>query len=751
MQDVVCDAGQASMSIIEDFDPDFASPFEWAQVYRACGFQVVPAGSPADSKTDDFKFPIVKWRQHEKELVDDAQFNTWYGAGGKFHSRVNMGVVTGSCSGHLFVVDLDTHKNPDAAVWWQGIHDDHTGGILPECPTQTTGGGGKQYFFRAPVGWRAPTGKNSKLGVDIRGEGGFAMLPPSLHQSGKNYQWDEGCAPWEVDPPVADEWLCREIEAVMGLAEGAGIFDVNAPVDPSTPQKAREVVGSTGQTHNAFGAIIDGREEYMTKMIWGCVLDLYRDSPIAPPESRQNEIVASLFRQYEIAVKSRIFEPGTPNHILLEREGRGVTLFVQKWRAAMLQWDGKVARDAAAPRDRKEPTPTQAPGPFSVTDAIADFTQDPDFFEVLSVEDIYNLPDPEYLIKDLMISEGLFFLYGAPGCGKSFIALSMALSIAAQFEKWWGRKIERTGPVIYISSEGVSDMKYRIQAWASRNGLDAKKLPFRMIRQTINFMSEADITKLLRTVRRVSEKLGQNPALVVVDTVSRVLPGADENLQKDMTLFIRGCDIVRTTFNTAVMGVHHTSRNGGAMRGSTVFDGAGDGIFYVGREEGSMEGVFAAKKIKSAPDGWSWTFGLTVIPLVGHTSLYAEKVSDVAMPMPDTSPEDDFGGRQETGFMKVGKKQYPAAMCFRILDLVVEAAGRNEYWSAGVKAREHGRYAPDKIRHHFKQLSEDDAKAFIQDWLTAEILENYEYDKRNKKWGLVIKNRPAGYNVKSSS
>ena len=53
--------------------------------------------------------------------------------------------------------------------------------------------------------------------------------------------------------------------------------------------------------------------------------------------------------------------------------------------------------------------------------------------------------------------------------------------------------------------------------------------------------------KLLATVQAIADEVGPIAA-VFVDTVSRVLPGAEENLQKDMTLFVKACDAVRERF-----------------------------------------------------------------------------------------------------------------------------------------------------------------------------------------------------------
>ena len=57
---------------------------------------------------------------------------------------------------------------------------------------------------------------------------------------------------------------------------------------------------------------------------------------------------------YERHTRSRLApEPGVSNAELLEREGRGHSLFADKWRRAMLQWDDKVREDAAKPKARR--------------------------------------------------------------------------------------------------------------------------------------------------------------------------------------------------------------------------------------------------------------------------------------------------------------------------------------------------------------------------------------------------------------
>ena len=87
----------------------------------------------------------------------------------------------------------------------------------------------------------------------------------------------------------------------------------------------------------------------MTRLIWAKVVDMYRESPIPLGTEASVEQMRDAFGQYEQNAKSRIREPGTPNHILLERENRGIGLFQSKWQIAMKQWDTRVREAASRP------------------------------------------------------------------------------------------------------------------------------------------------------------------------------------------------------------------------------------------------------------------------------------------------------------------------------------------------------------------------------------------------------------------
>jgi len=322
-----------------DFDDEWSSPSDWAQMYRSYGLQVVPA---KNHKSDaEYKRPeLHKWTEFQHEIVGQTVFESWYGPNGQYRSTKNMGLITGAASGGILCVDLDVNDTSKAMEWWSGLLAVHNNNMEPETVSQRTGGGGRQILFRAPEGYRPPTNK-TKIGVDLRGQGGFMMCPPSMHASGKEYEWETGRAPFETEIMEAPDWLIEAVHNVI-LEHGGGA---------TGPREKTE--GSDEK--NDFGMYTNGREDRLNRMVWGRIVDLRRDSPIPPSKTEQEDELANLWTTYLSQNTTRLPpRDGMTRADLLEAEGRGWSNLERKWRYAMKKWDKEVAAAASVP---KEPRP----------------------------------------------------------------------------------------------------------------------------------------------------------------------------------------------------------------------------------------------------------------------------------------------------------------------------------------------------------------------------------------------------------
>ena len=114
-----------------------------------------------------------------KEATTDAeQITKWWT---KWPSA-NIGIPTGEIT-QLLVVDSDP-RNGGPADRRELIE---IIGPIPETAEAITGGDGRHTYFRYPGG---PVPKQLAKGIDLKGDGGYVVVPPSLHANGRRYQWD---------------------------------------------------------------------------------------------------------------------------------------------------------------------------------------------------------------------------------------------------------------------------------------------------------------------------------------------------------------------------------------------------------------------------------------------------------------------------------------------------------------------------------------------------------------------------------
>lgn len=112
------------------------------------------------------------------------------------HPDANIGMPTGAVSG-IFVLDIDFRSGGDKTL---ALLQKETG-PLPQTLTVTTGNGFHLYF-RYPSGQQYKWKKQPGAGIDIKSDGGYVLLPPSIHPSGRNY----GISESDVAPTPLPGW-----------------------------------------------------------------------------------------------------------------------------------------------------------------------------------------------------------------------------------------------------------------------------------------------------------------------------------------------------------------------------------------------------------------------------------------------------------------------------------------------------------------------------------------------------------------
>jgi RecA-family ATPase len=101
----------------------------------------------------------------------------------------------------------------------------------------------------------------------------------------------------------------------------------------------------------------------------------------------------------------------------------------------------------------------------NVVDANQAAAQDPQRrFRLMTIQELMHQPPLRWVVENHIPAGGLAVLYGAPGGGKSFVALDLALSIAAGVP-WLKVEPVMQGAVVYIAAEGSAGLAMRLAAW----------------------------------------------------------------------------------------------------------------------------------------------------------------------------------------------------------------------------------------------------------------------------------------------
>jgi len=184
---------------------------------------------------------------------------------------------------------------------------------------------------------------------------------------------------------------------------------------------------------------------------------------------------------------------------------------------------------------------------------------------IYSTVEIRSLPDPVWQINGLILQRSLFTVYGPSGHGKTFLALDLALCVAAGLP--FLRKPVVKGTVVYVYAEGAPNLKYRIQAWQEQHSFDVHEPEnVRFIPTSVDLMDPKGegLRDLLKTIETVLPDVD----LVIIDTLAKCFGDADEDTTQAMNSFTNRCAFIRDTFDCTVGVVHHTGHNKSRERGN---------------------------------------------------------------------------------------------------------------------------------------------------------------------------------------
>lgn len=221
-------------------------------------------------------------------------------------------------------------------------------------------------------------------------------------------------------------------------------------------------------------------------------------------------------------------------------------------------------------------------------------------YKVYSCADILALPRPQWRVKGIFPETGIASIFGSSRAGKSFLALDLCFAVT-RGAHWFGHKTTSC-PALYVNLESNWGLQGRIKAWARDTG---QTLPSNLtfIVEAFNLQSQVDISRII--------KAAPQHGVVIIDTLNRATPGADENSSKDMGTILKAAgDIQRATSGLVLLVTHSGKDSSKGLRGHSSLFAALDACIEVERLPGSDIRTLKIDKVKEGEDGIRYNFRL---------------------------------------------------------------------------------------------------------------------------------------------
>ena len=551
-----------------------------ALAYAEKGWAVLPLRGklPAIAKADGGR------GVHDATTNSDT-IKAWW----EKYPDANIGVACGEASG-FWTLDVDPrHDGNETLAELEKTH-----GALPATVEQFTGGGGRHLLFKYN-GENIRNRVNSLgAGLDVRARGGYIVVAPSCHPETKRaYAWSVDGHPDEVEIADAPAWLIERVTDKPKapaptvdpfLAFGQRLSNGGAYAEAALAREAEAVeVAAAGQQEHTLNAAA----------------------------LKIGTLVGAGALEYDNAL-DRLTEAGLCMANEPDREPWSREQIAAKVKHGL--------RDGMA-------TPRQVADKTETTETITRESR----LRPLRWSELGSLPKREPLVKGILDRGAMSVKYGATNCGKTFSSLDLACHVALGWP-WFGRKT-RQGAVVYIAAEGGLGIEERLTAFRYHHGVEPDA-PLYVVPVAIDLCkTKKDVAELLREIKPL------DPALVVIDTLSRAMAGGNENSPDDMGAFVTNCDLIRQETGAHLLVIHHTGKDEGrGTRGHSLLAAAADTLIEVSKDEVSGLVTATVKKQRDRASGDVLVFKLEPVD-IGMDEDEDTITSCVVVPSDEQAPK----------------------------------------------------------------------------------------------------------------
>lgn len=319
-----------------------------------------------------------------------------------------------------------------------------------------------------------------------------------------------------------------------------------------------------------------------------------------------------------------------------------------------------------------------------------------------------------YVIKGLLDQAAMSVVYGPSNSGKTFFAPNLAYHIAASL-LWRDRRIDG-GAVLYLAAEGGNGIANRIVALRQVYG--GGDIPLALRRAGLDLLHpDADVDRVIALAMEIATRAPLR--LIVIDTLSRVLAGGDENGPVDMTAFVKNIDRIRQATGAHVMVIHHTGKDiARGARGHSSLRAATDTEIEISVEpDGTTKAVITKQRDHQSGDEYPFSLKPVALGIDQDGDAIASCVI-----VPTATKTKDLPTRD---------------VCDRILKTIDEAWESGNPLSSAPQSRKVGRYAARHLAGVF-HLREPVIDKLLAAWLDNAVIIVDVHNSSSKRKGLRV-------------
>jgi hypothetical protein len=454
-----------------------------------------------------------------------------------------VGIVTGRATNRqFFVIDIDEHDPQQSGHdTLADLENEH--GKLPDTITVLTPTGGKHLYYSTPIPIRNDAGRRLGPGLDIRGDGGQVLAPPTIHPNGHPYQFEHGYSIHEHKLAEAPDWLIQRLTTEPKVDKQRTTDTDHFLNDPNSPS-ARYNASTTWQqllTADGWTHVYNGKDgtEYWRR-----------------PGKTQG-ISASVNHNGNDALIVFTTNANIP-------EG-GYSRFGYY---AQTQHGGSW-KQAAHTYTQTNPTPTT-------------HTPDELLSQLINWQDFWKQDHTteDWLAYPLIARSRQTALFAVSKMGKSYLTLATVAALAT------GRSILGRPPqppinVLYLDYEMVqADLYERLEALGYDDTTNLTHLHYALLPQLPPLNTYQGAAELLKLAELVQAQA------VIIDTTGRAVEG-EENSADTYREFARTTGLALKSKGIALLRTDHAGKDKGktqGQRGSSAKNDDVDIVYRMDRE-----------------------------------------------------------------------------------------------------------------------------------------------------------------------